>query len=147
MNDVKHYVIGEQPFIQKKLCWGQVLQIIKEVENVDLPSDLSPRNLVNLFADKLPLLVAIALVPEGMKIQEKNLDELIEFFKWNLSPDQAMEIIEDFFDFNPIPLLLEKLGKGIEKMTQGVESFSEKAIGSNEVSPSSQAETSRKKKR
>ena len=34
MDEVKKYIIGEKPFIQKKVVWGQAKQIIKEIESL-----------------------------------------------------------------------------------------------------------------
>jgi len=138
MADVKKYVIGEKTFIQRRLVWGQVKQLIKEIEGVELPSSPTPRDILTVFEAKLPRLVGIMLIPEGQTAKSKNIDEMIELFEWELGVDQIMEIIEDFFDCNPIPLWLEKVNKGMGKLTSGIESFSGKETGLTEMLQSSQ---------
>ena len=136
--DAKKYEIGGQIFIQRRLVWGQVKQLIKEIEGIELPSDLAPRDILTVFEAKLPRLVSIVLIPEGQTAKSKNIDEMLELFEWELGVDQIMEIIEDFFDCNPIPLWLEKINKGVGKMTDGVKSFSEKETVLTGVLQSSQ---------
>jgi len=131
--DAKKYEIGGQIFTQRRLVWGQVKQLIGEVEGIELPSSPSPRDILTIFEAKIPRLVGIVLIPEGQTAKNKNIDEMLELFEWELGVDQIMEIIEDFFECNPIPSWLEKMGKGMEKMTEGVEKFSEKGIGSTEA--------------
>lgn len=139
---MKKYVVGDKTFIQKAVVWGQVKQLIGEIEGVELPSDLTPQTVMTLLEEKLPRLIAIVLTVEGQSAKDKDIDELAEMFKWELGVDQVMEIIEDFFDCNPIPLWFEKISQGAMKMTEGIGKFSEKAIGLTETSQSLQEVTS-----
>lgn len=133
----KEYDIGGKKFTQKRLVWGQVKQLRKEIEGVEL-SELTPRAILSALEEKLPRLVAIVLIPENQTAKTKNIDDMITHFEWELGVDQIMEIIEDFFVCNPVPSWLEKMNRGMATMTSGIEKFSEKEIGQIELSQSSQ---------
>ena len=142
MDEVKKYIIGEKPFIQKKVVWGQAKQIIKEIESVELPSSYTPKDVLRVLESRIPKLIAIVLIPEGQTAKTKNNDEMLEFFEWEMSIEQTVRIIEDFFVCNPIPSWLDKVGAGMEAMTGGFEKSLETEIGLTEMSQFSQEETS-----
>lgn len=138
----KVYDVGGKKFVQRKLVWGQAKQLIKEIEGVELPSDFVPKDVIKVLETKLPKLIAIVLIPEGESARAKNNEAMLEFFEWEMSLDQTMEIIEDFFVCNPIPLWLDKVGSGMTKMTVDFGKSSEKEIGLTETLQSLQEVTS-----
>lgn len=135
MDDMK-YEIGGKTFIQKRLVWGQAKQLIKEIEGVELPSEYTPKDILKILEAKIPKLVALVLIPEGESIRSKNTEAMLEFFEWEMGLDQTMEIIEDFFVCNPIPLWLEKMGSGMARMTGETARSSEKVTGLTDTLPS-----------
>lgn len=138
----KEYVIGGKRFFQKELVWGQVKQVLTEIKGVDLPSSTTTKDVLKIFEDKLPRLVAIVLEQEGVSLKEKNIDDLVYFFEWELSTKLIEEIVEDFFGFNPILSWSEKMQKGIGEGTRSFEKYLGTEIGSTETSPLSAEETS-----
>ena len=138
--DSKEYVIGDRKFTQKHLVWGQARQLIKEIEGVELPSDYTPKDILGLLEAKLPNLISIVLIPEGQTAKSKNNAEMLEFFEWELSLEGMVNIVEDFFECNPIPSWLEKMGMG-KGMINGFEKSLEKETGLTETSLFSAEET------
>lgn len=138
----KVYEIGGRKFVQRKVVWGQAKQIIKEIEGVELPSEFTPKDVLKVLESRLPRLVSIVLIPEGESARTKKNDEMLEFFEWEMSLEQTMEIIEDFFVCNPIPSWLDKVGAGMSKMTSDFGKSSEKETGSTETLQSLQEVTS-----
>jgi len=140
----KSYIIGDKVYTQSKMVWGQVRQIIKITDNLTLPSDFTPKDIIKLLEDKIPILAAIILVPEGFTVKNKPMDEMITAFEWDLELDQIMEIIDDFFSFNPIPLWLKKLSTkmGVGESQTNIKRFLEKETGLTETSLSYPEETS-----
>ncbi len=129
----KKYEIGEKIFIQKHLVWGQAKQLIAEIEGVELPASYTVNDILKLFEAKLPKLISIVLIPEGETARSKKNEEMQEFFEWELRLEQIVEIIEDFFDCNPIPSWLEKMGNRMSGMTNDFGKSSEREVGSIET--------------
>ena len=138
--DGKEYVIGDRKFVQKRLVWGQARQLIKEIEGVELPSEYTPKDILRLLEAKLPNLISIVLIPEGQTAKAKDNATTLEFLEWELSLEQTVSIVEDFFECNPIPSWLEKIGMG-SGMIGGFEKSLEKEPGLTETSPYSAEET------
>lgn len=138
----KKYVVGGKSFVQRKLVWGQAKQLIREIEGVELPSAFSPKDVLKVLESRIPKLITIVLIPEGESARTKKNEEMLEFFEWEMSLEQTMEIIEDFFVCNPIPSWLDKVGVGMSRMTSDFGKSSEKATGSTETLQFSQEVTS-----
>ncbi|MCX5875310.1 MAG: hypothetical protein NT087_03230 [Deltaproteobacteria bacterium] len=73
---------------------------------------LSPLGLISSFGEKLPRLLACVLLPDGKSPQEVELDGL-EKELFEVSLDQAMEVIADFLSMTDLGSLLEKVAKMI----------------------------------
>ena len=142
MEEEMKYEIGGKNFIQKRLVWGQAKQLIKEIEGVELPSNFTPKDVLKVLESRIPALIAIVLIPEGETARKKDNAAMIEFFEWEMSLEQTIQVIEDFFVCNPIPLWLEKVGSGMEKMMGDSKKSLEKATGSTETLQSLQEVTS-----
>jgi hypothetical protein len=118
MKDKFEYIIGGEKFFQTKLVWGQIKQIIEELEEVEIPIDFTIRDVLSIVGKKLPRLLAIVLIPEGKTARDKDVDKMIDLFEWELSAEQITSIIEDFFSCNPIPFWLEKIQERILGKTE-----------------------------
>ena len=137
----KVYEIGGRKFVQRKLVWGQAKQIIKEIEDIELPSEFTPKDVLKVLESRLPKLISIVLIPEGESVRTKKNEEMLEFFEWEMSLEQTIKVIEDFFVCNPIPLWLDKVGAGMSKMTNDFGKSSEKETGLTGTLQSLQGET------
>lgn len=107
----KTYDIGGKKYVQRALVLGQIRQLVACIEGVVFPEDLDPRSLIITLGDRLPRALAIVLTPENTEVRGKDLEELAEEIEFSISPEAIFEVIEDFFDCNPIVSLLESVGK------------------------------------
>ena len=110
------YEIGGKTYIQKPLVLGQISQLISLMKGLVIPHDIAPMGLVSLLGDKLPIAIAIVLTPEGMKLKDKDINALTDEIEFEISPEQTIQVIEDFFVCNPIVSLLEKLNEAVGKI-------------------------------
>lgn len=111
------YEIGGKKYIQRPLVLGQINQLMKLLQGVVIPSGVDTLALVSSLGDRLPRAIAIALTPEGASLKDKDINALAEELEFEISPEQTLQVVEDFFVCNPIPSLLEKIGDMAGKIT------------------------------
>jgi len=121
MEEIKEkykYEIGGVVYEQKKLVLGQINQLIGLLKEVNIPAEATAMNLITALGDKLPLAIAIVLHKPEVKLKDKDIKEVADEIEFEMSPELALEVIEDFFDLTPISSLLEKVGKTVEKVAE-----------------------------
>jgi len=112
----KTYVIGDKTYTQKPLVLGQVKQLLDLLKDVEIPGDIDALGLVTILGDKLPLALAIVLAEKGKSLRGKDIPELADEIEFEVTPEQTLEITDDFFLINPISSVLEKLTGIIERI-------------------------------
>jgi len=121
MEEIKEkykYEIGGVVYEQKKLVLGQINQLIGLLKEVNIPAEATAMNLITALGDKLPLAIAIVLHKPEVKLKDKDIKEVADEIEFEMSPELALEVIEDFFDLTHISSLLEKVGKTVEKVAE-----------------------------
>jgi len=135
--ELKKYTIGDKIFIQKKLVLGQWKELRAILDEIKIPVELTPLSLVQSLGSNLFVVLAIVLTEDGKSPRGKDLAALADEIEYGITPDTAIEALADFFDLNPIPLILKSLAdlSGIikTKLTE---------IGLTNSASSSAAETS-----
>lgn len=135
--EFKKYTIGDKIFIQKKLVLGQWKELRAILDEIIIPGELTPISLVQALGSNLFMVLAIVLTEEGKSLRGKDLAAIADEIEYCITPDTAIEALADFFDLNPIPLILKSLADLSEiiktKMTE---------IGLTNSASSSAAETS-----
>jgi hypothetical protein len=106
---VKEYLIGEMKYQQRPLVYGQVRQLQDVLEGLRLSAAFDPAQLLTAIGDRLPLALAVVLIPEGGSARGKDLVDLADQIEFDISPEQVLEVVEDFFSCNPIASLLVRL--------------------------------------
>ena len=102
------YTIGGVCYTQAPIVLGQSIQLSKVLKGLDgVLTDLT--SFIDIIGDKLPLLMAIVLTPEGENLKEKNIYELAEVLSFEADLDITEQVVSDFFICNPITLLLERI--------------------------------------
>jgi len=116
INKTYKYEIGGITYEQKKLVMGQIYQIMNILKDVKIPTDATALNLITALGDRLSMAIAIVLHQPDVKLKDKNIEQLASDIEFEMSPELALEVIEDFFDLTPISSLLEKVGKTVGKI-------------------------------
>ena len=135
MSEAKKYEIDGQTYVQKPLVLGQVRQLLDALEGITIDPAVGTLGIVRALGNRLPQVVAIVLTQDGQSPAGKDLEAAAEGVGFNISPEQVLEVLEDFFVCNPLSLLLDRLAGFIEEVTP-------KIIGSINSSASSPEETS-----
>jgi hypothetical protein len=120
------YEIGGRKYFQKPLVMGQFRQLSQELKDVRLPDNWDIGTIMTTFADKLHVLLAIVLIPEGIHPKDKVIEELSKEIEFEVEPDMVFKVAEDFFGCNDIPLLLQKMVNLMAQVTGKVEQETEK---------------------
>jgi hypothetical protein len=107
------YTIGDKKYVQRKLKLGQMLLLSQLLENVSVNPDMNVQSFIRALGSSITEALAIVLTPEGSKVIDKDDEEkrrqLAKEISFNVDPDIVFEVVNDFFDCNPIASLLEKL--------------------------------------
>lgn len=112
----KTYVIGDKEYIQKPLVLGQIKQLLDLLAGVSIPADATALGMVSAIGDKLPLALAIVLSEKGKSLRGKDIPALADEIEFAISPEQTLEVTDDFFLINPISSVLEKAAAMMEKL-------------------------------
>lgn len=109
------YDIGGTTYRQEKLVWGQVEQLLDIIKDVRITALTTPA-IVAALGEKISEAVAVVLIPGTVKIADKTRDitTLAKELRFCLTPEQIIQVVEDFFVCNPIPSLLERLSGAVE---------------------------------
>lgn len=134
---VYKYQIGDKTYVQKKLVLGQWRQLLDLLKGLSIPQDLGAREIVPVFGDKLSHALAIVLTEEGKHVRNKDMIALASELEFAIEPEMVLQVVEDFFDCNPIPSLLKRMSGIMGKISGKVG-----ATGSKMSASSSPTETS-----
>lgn len=116
MSDIKTYQIGSKTYEQRPLVLGQLRQLLQLLCDVEVSLERGALGLVAALGDKLPKALAVVLTEKGQSPADKDLDAAAAELEFAISPEQALEVVEDFFDCNPIVSLLDRVGQMIGKL-------------------------------
>jgi len=132
------YTIGDKVYFQRKLVLGQVNQLINLTKGLSFPEETTVMSLVSALGEKVTDAVAIVLIPADVShLKQKSLDKVRYDLESDMYPEQALEVVEDFFDCNQISSLLNRVGEVVknvsEKMTGNVKTEPNNSVSSSQV--------------
>ena len=110
-----------------------------------IPANVTAKDLVGFLMEKGQMLskwIAIVLQEDGVPLAKKDIDAMMLEIDFAIEPEQAMEVIRDFFglqDLNSLSARIRGMVEEIEKMM--MEQTSQKN-GSKKSASSSPGETS-----
>lgn len=130
------YEIGGKTYIQRPLVLGQIRQLIGQLGGLKIYPGSGGVGIIFGLGEKLPSLLAVALTEEGKSPKEKNVEEMAKEIEFEIDPETAIKVVEDFFVCNPTSSILERIGK-LRKLIKT-------KTGSKSSSSSSPEETSSK---
>lgn len=133
------YEIGDRVFYQRPLVLGQVKQLISILKGFAVPYELTAQGLVFALGGQITEAMAIGFVEENIQLKDKNVEEVVEFLDNNITIEQTLKVVSDFFDCNPIVSISETMigltNKVKKNMTQAI-SLTESVLSSQEeISP------------
>jgi hypothetical protein len=101
------YTINGTTYIQKPLVLGQIGQLTSLLQDISF-SAFDPISIIAALSDRLPGALVVVLRKEGELLADKDYSAALrDIAETDLL--QAVQIITDFFDCNPIQSLLESL--------------------------------------
>lgn len=136
---MNEYDIDGRAFVQRPLVLGQVQQLLRALDGMTVPENLSLASLLDSLGGRLYSALAIVITEKGCSPRDKNIEELADKLEWSAGMDTVMEILDDFFTMNPVSSLLGKAGKMIGGLNRTILAL---GTGSTRPSSSSPEETS-----
>jgi len=113
----KDYTVNGKIYIQRPLKLKQLVDLVDALQGIEI-ADLSPLGIVHALGSRLPLAMAIVLIPEGTMLKEKDIKAIAEEFEEHLDIDTALAVAEDFFTFNPLSSISRKMKGMMIKMIE-----------------------------
>jgi len=114
------YTIGDKVYKQTPLVLGQIQQLTNLIKNLELPTEITPLSLITSLGDKLPTAIAIVLKDPNIPLKNKDLGTFADEIMFELSTEDTLQVIEDFFSCNQISSLLEKINGTVIKITESL---------------------------
>jgi uncharacterized protein YqgV (UPF0045/DUF77 family) len=102
VKEVFEYEVNGTIYTQRKMRLGQVKQMNRLFNDLELPSTVTAISMFTTFGGKLPEVMAIVLCKKGAELKDKNLKELEIEFETHADMDIGFQVVQDFFDCNPI---------------------------------------------
>lgn len=122
----KTYEINGKKYTQRPLVLAQVLDLADHLQEMEI-TRMDPISIIKTIGPKLPRTMAIILIPEGVAIEEKNLDALEkEFALTRLDLEAALAVADDFLSCNRLASISAKIrGIMMEMIETATETLSE----------------------
>lgn len=105
----KRYSIGGKNYFLRPLVLGQWQQLLGLLEGVRVRTDMTAGDVIGLCGKDLHRALAIVLRDET-PLKSKDIEAWAETLAFEATPEQALEVVRDFFDLNPISSLTEGIG-------------------------------------
>lgn len=139
--EAKEYKFGDKTYIQKPLVLGQMRQLSKMFQGLEITGNMTIVTLIDLLGEELPKALAVVLTEKGGSIRDKQLHEMAEELEYSISIDDAVQVAEDFFECNQVTSLSEKITKlfggmlNLEKTTEETGSNTSVSMPLEEILP------------
>jgi len=118
-SDRKVYTIAGKKYYQQELVLGQIQQLIRFLDSIEVPEDFGEEvplvRFLRILGDHIGEFLAIILTPEGVRPKDKDMDAVREDME-EVTQGQLMEILEDFFSFTRPSDLLAWFGDLVGRM-------------------------------
>jgi hypothetical protein len=136
---MQEYTINDKTYVQKPLVLGQVRQLLRILDGVTFPEELSLSSLLDALGDRLYSALAVVITEKGCSPKDKDLEAMATDLEWAVEMETVLGIVADFFGLNPVSSILEKTGGMIGRLNQQMVAL---GPGSMKPSSSSPVETS-----
>jgi len=121
MADIRKYQIGNKTYLQRPVVMGQLGLLLPLLESVHITeTGMQAGNILAALGRNLPRALAVVLIEDGTSVREAmhDLDARTEEMQWAMSPETALEVIEDFFDCNPISSIAQRITGAAERVRE-----------------------------
>jgi len=122
---------------------GQIEQLLDRLKDMKFPITTDPWQIKEALGEKIWICTAIILVEEknSPKRENEELKNIAEDIRWSIDPETLIQVIEDFFDCNPIASILKRLAGLMKKISSEIgfkkqSSSSPEAISQSEIKSS-----------
>lgn len=116
----KEYNFNGMTYVQRPLVIGQVRQLAGILDGIRIPRGAGIPEVVEALGDKIMTAVAIVLTEKGKSPRDKDLAAMAGEMDFVLTPEDLIQVIDDFFLLNPISSLLERIGTMTEGMNTSI---------------------------
>jgi len=118
---MKSYQFNGKTYLMKPLVLGQIRALMEILKTVKIER-VNPTTIVFALGEKLHYALAIVLIEEGLHIKDaiEKYRERASELECLISPEDALQVVEDFFELTPVSSLAEKMAGTIKNLTQQI---------------------------
>jgi hypothetical protein len=121
--EVKTYTIGGTRYVQRSIVLGQLRLLMPVLAGIEIQTG-SSAELISVIGGRLPEALAVVLAEEGEALREamhpERLEERAGALAWSMTPDAALEVAEDFFVFNRVSSVGERIAAAVEALRRNM---------------------------
>lgn len=141
----KTYEIGSKSYRQEAIVLGQLGKLTDLLQGLQIDVGGTAPQVLFALQGKVPDALAIVLIADGEDVRQAMTDEAVadraDALAWSLTPEKAVEVIEDFFDVNPISSIGEKIRKALAGMRAATAGTPSSASSTSSPEATSRVET------
>lgn len=126
------YEIGGKVYVMKPLVLGQVQQLMRVLENVRFIG-FSPLEVLTALGAKLSEFLAVVLTPEGTLLKDKDVRKLAEELEQNATLEDALRVLEDFFDCMQITSVFQRIAAMLDRIAERMQLSSSSVFSQKET--------------
>ena len=124
----KEYQLGGKIYVQKPLVLGQMMALLPLIEKIEVGEKPDPMAIAKSLGPKLNQALGIVILekdidepePEKIKAAMERLDERADEIFYRIEPEQVLEVAGDFFAFNRVSSIIEKLAQMMAKIRKQI---------------------------
>lgn len=146
--DAKEYDLEGVKYVQRRIVLAQFRALLPILEGIEIKEESGAGEIARALGERLPKALAIVLIEEGLDVRAalEELEDRAKQLECRIGLEETLEAIEDFFDFNRVSSVLEKLTGIMRSVTSGIPAKAGKET-SSKSSGGSAEETSPRGKR
>jgi hypothetical protein len=123
MPEIKTYEIGEARYVQRPIVLGQLRLLMPVLTGIEIKTGFAVE-LISVIGGRLSEALAVVLAEEGEVLREamrpEKLEKRSEELAWALTPEAALEVAEDFFVFNRVSSVGERIATAMEALRRNM---------------------------
>ena len=117
MDNTCEYVFNGITYVQRPLVLGQVCQLVNLLEGTTFSRDGGVQAIIEALGGKIGQALAIVLTEKGTSPRDKDRYALAGELEFVMTPEDLLQVIDDFFSLNPVSSLFERMAATMKNVT------------------------------
>ncbi len=125
------YEIGGKTYTQRSLVLGQIKQLAGILESMSVNVFIDEMALGKMLINNVTPAIAVILTEKGRSPKDKDIEILAGELEFTLDSETMAQVIQDFFDCNPVALIYEKVSGMVKSIRSKMKTGSTGSVSSS----------------